>query len=422
MSAQNNGASKRAPLAHAVRLFLVGTEFWRSAGGIQYVNRLLTRAFGDISATTPLQLEVFSYGDAPQVAREHSAISCRWHAFNCNRGAMAWRMASRLLAAQPHLVLFTHANLLPLAGLVRRLSPRARVALLAHGVEVWGPLRERAARALQHVDHVVAPSSYTRERLISAHGIAAARVSVLPHSLHPDWSEAAAAGQPAPRSGHTLLCVARLTRADAYKGVDVLLRALPHILSRCPQARCIIVGDGDDRARLESLARELAVASAVEFCGEMDSSGLLRAYREADLFVLPSKGEGFGIVFAEAMWCGLPVVAARAAATPEVVADGETGILAPPEIPEALGSAVAGLLLLADERRRMGAAAHRRVERHYLYRQFVARWHHWLARCVPETVYLARHAAVFARAPRAGAPAQPAPARAAEAAESLEMG
>jgi len=166
----------------------------------------------------------------------------------------------------------------------------------------------------------------------------------------------------------------------------------------------------------------LGVASAVEFRGEMDASGLLRAYREADLFVLPSKGEGFGIVFAEAMCCGLPVVAARAAATPEVVADGETGILVPPEIPEALGSAVAGLLLLTDERLRMGVAARRRVERHYLYPQFVARWHHWLARCLPEAVYLARHAAVFARAPHASASVQAGPARAVEAAESVEMG
>lgn len=420
MSTRNNGTGKHAPQTHAVRVFLAGTEFWRSAGGIQYVNRLLARALADISAATPLRLEGFSYGDAAEVAREHSTDACRWYAFDRRRRAMAWRMAGRLLAAQPHLVLFTHVNLLPLAALVRRFSPRARVALLAHGVEVWGPLRERTARALQQADHIVAPSAYTRERLLTSQGIAAARVSVLPHSLHPDWSEAA--GEPTPRSGQTLLCVARLTRADAYKGVDVLLRALPHIRSRCPQVRCIIVGDGDDRARLESLTRALAVAPTVEFRGEMDCNGLLAAYREADLFVLPSRGEGFGIVFAEAMWCGLPVVAARAAATPEVVADGETGILVPPEIPEALASAVAGLLLLTDERRRMGVAARRRVERHYLYPQFVARWHHWLARCLPEAVYLARHAAVFARAPHAGASVQAAPPRAAEAAESVEMG
>jgi len=417
MNARHNGGRSSNGLpdrAQAVRVFLVGTEFWRSAGGIQYVNRLLARALGNISASTPLYLEGFSYGDTTEESRSHEAGCFRWHAFDRRRGAMVWGLARRLLAVRPHVVLFTHANLLPLARLVRRMCPAARVALLAHGVEVWNPLPARAAGALRCVDHVIAPSAFTRERFIAVQGFAPHRVSVLPHSLHPEWAEAAATPDRGARIGNTLLCVSRLTRADAYKGVDVLLRALPHVRSRCPEARCVIAGDGDDRTRLEALAQELGVASGVEFRGEMDSAELLRAYREADLFVLPSRGEGFGIVFVEAMRCGLPVVAARAAATPEVVADGETGILVPPDIPEALGSAVAGLLLLTDERLRMSAAARQRVERNYLYPQFVARWHRWLARCAPEAVYLARHAAVFARPEAPGLVETPVPARAAE--------
>lgn len=421
MSAPQNGfrsANGRESCAPAVRVFLVGSEFWRSAGGIQYVNRLLARALADVSAATPMHLEGFAYGDTASAAHDHSQRNFRWHAFERRRGAMAWRLARRLLAVQPHLVLLTHANLLPLASLVRRLCPGAKVALLAHGVEVWNALPERAARELPRANHVVAPSAYTRERLCAVHRVAAQRISVLPHSLDPDWA-AAASQEHRQRAGDTLLCVARLARADAYKGVDILLRAMPHIRSRCPEARCVIAGDGDDRARLEGMARELGVASAVEFRGELDGPALLRAYQEAGLFVLPSRGEGFGIVFAEAMWCSLPVVAVRAAATPEVVADGETGILVPPDIPEALGSAVAGLLLLSDERRRMGAAARRRVQRLYLYPQFVTRWQQWLAGCLPEAVYLARHAAGMA--PPAHA-ARHEPAESAAAVESMELG
>jgi glycosyltransferase involved in cell wall biosynthesis len=412
-------ANGRAGQNHAVRVFLVGTEFWRSAGGIQYVNRLLARALADISSVTPMRMEGFAYSDTSADASRNSSGNVCWHAFDRHRGAMGWHMARWLLAVQPHLVLFTHANLLPLARLVRRLCPRATVALLAHGVEVWNPLPERAARGLQHVDQVVAPSAYTRERLIAVQGIASERIHVLPHGLDPDWTGGAVSAGRDPRRGNTLLCVARLSRADAYKGVDVLLRAMPHIRSRCPDARCVIAGDGDDRARLEAMAHEMGLASAVEFRGELDADALLHAYQEADLFVLPSRGEGFGIVFAEAMHCGLPVVAARAAATPEVVADGQTGILVPPDIPEALGSAVARLLLLSDERRRMGVAARHRVERLYLYPQFTARWHRWLAHCVPEAVYLARHAAVFARPALDSHVEQVGPAR---AAESLEIG
>ncbi len=422
MSSPRNGsagsANGRSAHAHEVRVFLVGTEIWRSAGGIQYVNRLLASALQDISASTPLQVEGFAYGDTAEDAESNSCGCIRWHAFDRSRSAMAWRLARRLLAAQPHLVLFTHANLLPLAGLARRLCPSAKLALLAHGVEVWNPVAERAASALPHLHQVVTPSAYTREQLIAVHQVAPDKISVLPHGLRPDWTDAAPADRGL-RAGYALLCVSRLARADSYKGVDILLRAMPHIRSRCPEARCVIVGDGDDRARLEAMAHAQNVASAVEFRGELDAAALLRTYQEADVFVLPSRGEGFGLVFAEAMWCGLPVVAARAGATPEVVADAETGILVPPDIPEALGSAVAGLLLLSDERRRMGAAARRRVERHYLYPQFAARWQHWLAHCVPEAVYLARHAAVFARQPVSASLQHEGPAH---ATESVELG
>lgn len=399
-SAQNpaaqaaNGSGRRR--SHALRVFLVGTEFWRSAGGIQYVNRLLARALLELSASTPMRLEGFSYGDARADIGHRAIPGVQWHAFDRRRGALCFGLARRLLAVRPHLVIFTHANLLPLATMVRRLAPRAKVALLTHGVEVWDRLAAKSSRALRAVDQIVAPSAYTRERLVAVHGVEAQRVSVLPHGLDPEWKQTAT--KPGtPRNNHQLLCVARLARADAYKGVDVLLRAMPHVLSRCPEAHCIVAGDGDDRARLQTLARNLGVGRATEFRGEMNAAELMSAYREADLFVLPSSGEGFGIVFAEAMFCGLPVVAARAAATPEVVADGETGILVPPDSPQAVGSAVAGLLLLEEERQRMGAAARRRVESHYLFTHFAARWHLWLARCAPEAVYLARHAAVFAR-------------------------
>ena len=396
-SAANATNASHAARRHALRIFLVGSEFWRNSGGIQYVNRLLVRALADFSRSTPMHAEGFAYLDAAQdVTGVPGTNGFSWHAFGGRRGAMAIRFAQRLLAVRPHLVIFTHVNLLPLAGFVHRLAPATRTALLAHGVEVWNPLSPSVTHTLRKLARVITPSVHTREQLIARHGVAPARVDVVPHGLDPEWAAAAMRAEPLARRGNTLLCVARLAQADAYKGVDILLRALPYIRSRCPQARCVIAGDGDDRARLEALARELGVAAVVEFRGELDSASMLHAYQEADLFVLPSRGEGFGIVFAEAMWCGLPVVAARAAAAPEVVADGETGVLVPPQSPEALASAVSGLLLLADERERMGQAARRRVEQHYLYPQFVARWQHWLARCAPEAVYLARHAAVFA--------------------------
>jgi glycosyltransferase involved in cell wall biosynthesis len=96
------------------------------------------------------------------------------------------------------------------------------------------------------------------------------------------------------------------------------------------------------------------------------------------------------------MYAGLPVVAARSGGAQNVVEDGVTGILVPPEDERSLVSAVVALLLLPEERAKLGAAGRQRVEEKYLFAHFAARWHHWLARVAPEPIYLARHAAAFA--------------------------
>lgn len=379
-----------------MKVFLIATEFHRTRGGIQYVNRLLARAFEQIAASTPLTLSIFSYGDRPEdfAANPCSPASCV-KAFDRSGMRMGLALA-RALLQQPDVVLLTHVSLLPFLRLVHRIAPRAHTAALTHGIEVWSPLAPAAQHALQQVESVVAPSEYTAARLREQNGILPARVMVLPHGLDPAWT--AAADQHAARiAAPTLLSVGRLNTVDRPKGIEVVLRAMPHILERVPEARYVVAGDGDDRPRLQHLSTSLGVESRVEFRGDIGGADLMRLYSGAGVFVLPSQKEGFGIVFAEAMWFGLPVVAARAGAAEEVVEDGVTGILVPPDAPEQLASAVSGLLLLAPERRRMGAAGRRRVEQNYLFSHFTARWHKWLAGVAPEAVYLARHAQMNAK-------------------------
>jgi glycosyltransferase involved in cell wall biosynthesis len=113
------------------------------------------------------------------------------------------------------------------------------------------------------------------------------------------------------------------------------------------------------------------------------------------VFVLPSQTEGFGIVFLEAMYAGLPVVAARAGGAQNVVEDGVTGILVTPGDEKEIVSALSGLLLLPEERRKLSAAGRKTVEEKYLFEHFAARWHRWMAQVTPEQIYLAKHAATF---------------------------
>jgi len=154
-------------------------------------------------------------------------------------------------------------------------------------------------------------------------------------------------------------------RLSPEKGQSVLLRSLPAILAAFPQAGLVLVGEGRSRSELEREALRLGIADRAVFLGfRRDVPELLGAI---DLFVQPSIYEGFGMSLLEAMAAGLPIVASRVGGIPEVVQDGATGVLVPPQDPEALAAAVVRLLRDRAGARRLGEAAARRVrERHSL--------------------------------------------------------
>jgi phosphatidylinositol alpha-1,6-mannosyltransferase len=141
-----------------------------------------------------------------------------------------------------------------------------------------------------------------------------------------------------------------------------VLDALPALLQAYPGLRYDIVGDGDGRSDLERVVAERGLQASVCFHGFIPEDELDRLYAEAGVFVLPSTGEGFGLVFLEAMARGLAVVAARASAVPEIVIDGETGYLVDPARPGELERAVRTLLADEDLRRTMGEAGRARVQ------------------------------------------------------------
>jgi phosphatidylinositol alpha-1,6-mannosyltransferase len=143
-----------------------------------------------------------------------------------------------------------------------------------------------------------------------------------------------------------------------YKGVDTLVTAWPIVAQSVPDACLLLVGEGNDRARIERIAQEAAVLDSVRFLGRVSDERLRTLYAEVCLFALPGRasmgeapeGEGFGLVFIEAQAAGLPVVAGRAAGAREAVLDGETGLLVDPEDPSDVARAI--IALLEDGRRR----------------------------------------------------------------------
>jgi phosphatidylinositol alpha-1,6-mannosyltransferase len=174
---------------------------------------------------------------------------------------------------------------------------------------------------------------------------------------------------PVPRRPAALI-VGRMWSSERGKGHDALVEAWPTVLRRCPAAELWIVGGGDDAARLEAKARETGVGERVRFLGRIPDAELGELYRSASVFAMPSRQEGFGLVYAEAMWHGTPCIGSTRDAAGEVIRDGETGLLVPHDDREALAAALGELLGDRERALHMGREARAYARTHFGYPRF----------------------------------------------------
>jgi glycosyltransferase involved in cell wall biosynthesis len=220
-----------------------------------------------------------------------------------------------------------------------------------HGIEAWQPLSGLHRKSVETAALVTSVSRYTRRRLLEWTGIDPARVKILSDTVDPRF-------EPGPKPGYllkrhaatdkkVLMTVSRLASSEKYKGHDRVIRALPRILLNRPDTIYIIVGDGDDFPRLAALAQECGVADKVRFAGRVAPEELPDHLRLADVLVMPSTGEGFGIVFLEALATGVPVIGGNRDGSLDPLADGELGRVIDPDDQEELVSSVCEALSAA---------------------------------------------------------------------------
>jgi phosphatidylinositol alpha-1,6-mannosyltransferase len=318
-------------------------------GGIQEASRQTVCALQDILARRGI---LGTYQGLNDPLGLHSLqIQGRSISFRgFKRSKVRFVLRALLLARKkPRIVLAAHPNLALPAQWMKSVSPSTKVIVLCHGVEVWEPLPTRRRDALLAADLVLAPSSFTAEKLQSVQGVSAKKIRVLPWPLNAEMlgmSETRAnltlpAGFP---EGRVILTVGRWAAAERYKGADDLVRAIPELVASFPGLHLVAVGGGDDLPRLKGIVDELGVAASVHFLTGIRPEQLAACYAHAEIFALPSIGEGFGIVFLEAMAFGIPVVGAAAGGITDIVNDGIDGLLIPGKNPAALVQALDRLL------------------------------------------------------------------------------
>jgi phosphatidylinositol alpha-1,6-mannosyltransferase len=281
------------------------------------------------------------------------------------------------LRLRPTHLFALHINLAPLAQWVARMM-NTGYSVVVHGIEVWGILPHLKKQSLINAKKVIAVSRFTAEVVHLRHGIPEHQFALLPNIIDlPLTNEKVFPSHPP-----TLLTVGRIAKKERYKGHEVVLKAMPQVLRQVPDARYVVVGDGDDRPRLEQLAHQLGIASSVAFVGQVSDSELIRHYATCDVFVMPSKtvldpkrpkGEGFGIVYLEAMAHGKPVVGPNYGAPTEFLRHGENALLVDPNSPHEVAEAVVYLLTHPEEARRMGERGRQLVAKEFTMEAMVRR-------------------------------------------------
>jgi phosphatidylinositol alpha-1,6-mannosyltransferase len=350
-------------------------------------------------------MDALSVDDPREPRREAGLRAAGAGGSKLRLAALALRAA---LASPPSDVLCLHLHLSPLAALLAR--RRARLVVFLHGIEAWRPLSPRERWAMRRADVVMANSEHTARRFQAPNpafserdihvchlGVAAAgeaprdrqggdgvcragvaAVAEAPPEaagadLEAGWSARPGRdGARAPGAGVGFaLIVGRLAAGERYKGHDLLIDLWPRIEEEAPGARLVVAGDGDDRPRLE--ARAAAQHRGVHFVGRVSAQRLASLYEACGFFAMPSRGEGFGVVFLEAMRAGKACVGGVGAAA-EVIEDGVTGLVVDPADPESVLKAMARLFREPETRERMGRAGAARVAARFTESHFRRRF------------------------------------------------
>ena len=334
-----------------------------SGDGVAVVAKLLTEALRERSNGG---LSVVTMFDGP--ARRPSFA---------DKVAFATRLDRRVLFGRPDWVLFSHIGLTRAVRFVPA-QMRRPYAVFLHGVEAWEPLQAADRTMLAGASLRLSNSRYTAERVMRANpdiGPVVACPLALPQADAPDDTARPGSLPEAicNADAQIVLIVGALRSNERYKGHDQLIAAWPAVVATMPRAHLLIVGDGDDRARIASLAEESGVGRSISTPGFVDDDVLGACYQRSSIFAMPSRGEGFGLVYLEAMSHRLPCIGSRQDAAGEVIQDGVTGLLVDQHDVSGLAATIVSLLQSPERCRAMGLAGRERLQQEFTVAAFRAR-------------------------------------------------
>ena len=327
-------------------------NLFKFQGGIQVYSGFLLQAIQNISPQS--QYDVFIKHDVNTSSDIPYLPDTRFHftgasPLKIRTPAFAAQIITQGFLQRPDIIISSHLNFTVAAYWLKCMTG-IPYWTVAHGIDAWNIQNPVLINALDHADLILAVSSYTRERLIKEQNLNPSKVVILPNTfnadrftprLKPDYLLKQYQLKP---EQPVILTVARLVEFERYKGYDQILRAIPQIRQMIPDVHYIIVGKGNDRKRVEQIILELELRDCVTLAGFVPDEQLCDYYNLCDVFAMPSKREGFGIVYLEALACGKPVLAGDRDGAVDALCQGELGALIDPDDSEAIAQTLISIL------------------------------------------------------------------------------
>ncbi|WP_454818321.1 glycosyltransferase family 4 protein [Labrys neptuniae] len=335
-------ASSHDVAPRRLKVLALLTDGWGMAGGIARYNRDFLTALAASATVGDVVVLPRSAGTSTDLPAPIVQLASR-------TGRMDYSLTAfkQALSQRYDLIFCGHLFMAPLAAALSRLA-RIPLWMQLHGIESWARPNLAIRQATRQARLITAVSRATRRRALAWCDIEPERLHVLPNTVEERFSPGTPPADLIDRLGtrgrKVILTVGRLSSQERYKGHDRVIEALPRISRRYPDILYLIAGDGDDHDRLAGIGRRLGVSNLIRFTGPVPHDQLPDIYRLADVFAMPSTGEGFGIVFLEAAATGLPIIATNQDGSCDALADGKLGTLIDPDAPQALAEAVIACL------------------------------------------------------------------------------
>jgi asparagine synthase (glutamine-hydrolysing) len=307
-------------------------------GGIEKVSKIAGKVLDELCRESGNELQVCSMYDEQSDIDEKYFGEKNFTGFGINR--LKFMVQCILKGTKNSTVILSHANLLPVGYLIKLFSPKTRLVLIAHGIEVWEPFTGIKKKMLFKCDQILSVSKYTKDVLVELNGYSSQKIRVLNNCLDPFLEAPLEKEKDADllkkyhleKEDIVLMTLTRLATKERYKGYDVVIRSLQNLRATNPHLKYLIVGkyDAKEKARLDKIIAREGLEDQVIFAGFVPDEELADHFNLADIYIMPSEKEGFGIVFIEAMYYNKPVIAGNKDGSTDALLDGKLGLLVNP--------------------------------------------------------------------------------------------